>query len=142
MPKFLDGVQETIENIPEFMTLAAGTITVGTNQYPTTPLITRPSKIYKNYILLISNNSGQTIANVHMFGRNIATNSVLPNTGTTQNTYLKTALSISSGAAGARGAVDLTAEEPNPFVMGNSLFQINLAAAPTSGTIDWALIGY
>jgi hypothetical protein len=142
MSMYLDGIQEIEDTISDFTIVANGTITVGTNQFPSTTWITKPTKIYRNYVLLCSNKTGQTISNVHMMARNLLNNSPLPNTDTIMSLYLKVNLTVSNGVTGTRGAVDLTSEEPNPFVMGQALFQFNLAAAPTSGTIDWALIGY
>jgi hypothetical protein len=141
MAKYLDGIQETVEYIPQFVTVASGTITVGTNQYPSSGIVNKPSKVYKNYILAYGNKSGQTINSVTTFGFNQTPNTPLPNTDTLTSINLKSngGMSVSNNT---RGALDLTQEEPNPFVIGNASFTFNLAGAPTSGTIDWALIGY
>jgi hypothetical protein len=142
MAKYLDGIQQQDDSINDFVTVASGTVSVGTNQYPQTTVIPRPTKLYRNYILLINNKSGQTMNNAHVFGRNLANNNPLPNTNNTNtNIFLKASIGNST-PNNSQGALDLTSEEPNPFTAGTCLFQFNLAAAPTSGTIDWALIGY
>jgi hypothetical protein len=142
MAKYLDGIQSIDDVIQEFKVIGSGTITVGTNQFPATVNITRPSKIHRNYLLVARNSSGQSVNNVNVVGLISVANSPLPNSpvGTALNIkQLATSPALSNNLI---GVIDITAEEPNPFAMGDVKFQFNLAAAPTSGTIDWALIGY
>jgi hypothetical protein len=142
MVKYLDGVQTIENNIAEFKVVGSGTVTVGTNQYPFTADILRPAKLYRNYILVVNNNSGQTINNVEVQGRTINANDVLPGSPAGTIVRLKSSSSLSNGLNTIIGVADLTSEEPNPFAVGNCRVQFNLATVPTSGTITWALIGY
>jgi hypothetical protein len=128
------------EYIREFATVASGTVNVGTNQYPTTADINPPSKMYRNYVLIVNNKSGVTINQSTPQGKVVTANTPLPNTSIGTYISLKT---ISQGVSTNNGvAVDMTSEEPSPFIMGVTRILFTLSAAPTSGTIDWALIGY
>jgi hypothetical protein len=143
MAKYLDGLQQIEDTIQDFTLVASGSLSVGTNQSPTTGDVNRPPKINRNYILVFSNKSGQVINSIQVFGANAVANTPLPNTPITGAlVYLKSPTSPSTGSSGGKGVIDLTSEEPNPFILGKCQFQFNLAAAPTSGSIDWALIGY
>jgi hypothetical protein len=141
MPKYLDGVQSIDDVIQEFKTVATGTVDVGTNQYPNTGAITKPTKLYKNYVLLINNKSGQTIATFTAY----TVTDLIPNV-TNKDVYglVSSGGNQSPASVGTNtaGSFEITSENINPFVGGKAKFQFNLAAAPTSGTIDWALIGY
>jgi phosphotransferase system HPr-like phosphotransfer protein len=141
MPKYLDGVQTIDDVIQEFKVVASGTINVGTNQYPQSSDITRPTKLYHNYSIFFSNKSGQTVSGASIMAINSL--GLLPNTAT--NSLISTAAAntiANSINNNAMSTVDLTNEVPNMFALGNARIQFNLAAAPTSGTIDWVLIGY
>jgi hypothetical protein len=142
MAQYLDGIQATEDVIKSFTTIASGTVTVGTNQYPATTTINKPPKVFRNYLFVFNNKSGQTISSVHLDGKTITDNIPIPNTPADSTIYLKANITPSQGGNNSLGCADLTSEEPNPFVVGNSAIQFNLSAAPTSGTIDWALIGY
>jgi hypothetical protein len=142
LAQYLDGIQATEDVIKSFTTIASGTITVGTNQYPVTADITAPSKLYRNYILLVSNKSGQTINNVQTLARVVTNNIPVPNVTTSTTFNLKISNPPATFSTGGALAFDLTSEEPNPFITGVARFLFSLLAAPTSGTIDWALIGY
>jgi hypothetical protein len=140
MSKFLDGIQQTMDYIPEFETVASGTVTVTNSQYPITPEINVLSKKYRNYVLLVNNKSGQIINNITSAVKNV--NTILPNTSiTTFIPITNPPLNGSTIAAGNTGAAEITPETPNPFITGVCRFNFNLAATAT-GTIDWALIGY
>jgi hypothetical protein len=142
LAKYLDGVQSIDDIIQEFVTIASGTVNVGTNMYPTTIDITPLKKIYRDYALVIFNKSGVVLQSVTMLGIN--SNGVLPNQLTTDTIFEITGYGVSGGDVGNNTgtSLDLTRENINPFVIGSVKFQFNLAAAPTSGTINWALIGY
>jgi hypothetical protein len=140
--KYRDGVQLVDEIVQEFKVISSSTITVGTNQYPQTANVNRPTKIYKNYALVFNNKSGQTISSVEMQGITNTDNTPLPNLLNGQPIRLRLASPSPTGSTGTTGTIDCTSEETNPFLIGSVRFQFNLAAAPTSGTIDWALIGY
>jgi hypothetical protein len=144
MAKFLDGVQSIDDVIQEFNTVASGTINVAIgNQYPNTNSIARPTKLYRNYVLIISNKTGQTLNTVTAFGLTPSSNIPMPNTASGTAIYLKNNISVSIGTNNSYSAIDLTSEEPNPFLVGMARFAFNLAASPTAaGTIDYALIGY
>jgi hypothetical protein len=142
LAQYLDGIQAIDDNIKEFNTVASGTTTVGTNQYPVTAVINKPVKLFRNYLFVFNNKSGQTISSIHLEGRTTVANVPIPNTPLGTNIYLKANVVVSNGGNNNLGCCDLTSEEPNPFAIGNAIILFNLAAAPTSGTIDWALIGY
>jgi hypothetical protein len=139
MPKYLDGIQLVEDISTEYMVLASGTITT-TTQYPTTPNINRPKKFYKNYSLLMSNKSGQSIAGVNALLQGDST--IVPNSNAV-NFYANNTADVSTAPStvlnNQAGSSQFTAEL---FVLPSTKIQFNLSAVPTSGTIDWALIGY
>jgi len=142
MSKYLDGIQAIDDKIKEFNTVASGTLNVGVNQYPQTATVNRPTELYRNYILLAKNSSGQNITSAIIIGITTEANKPVPNTNAGIGFQLKIIGATPAISASGYGSVDLTSEEPNPFSVGNLKIQFNLQAAPTSGTIDWALIGY
>lgn len=123
------------EYIRTFDVVATGTITT-TAQYPLTSQISKLTNSYRNYVLVYNNKSGQTVNSVNIYGVTKSNNFPIPNLVSGSIIVLKQ-ITINNG-----GAVDLTSEEPNPFIMGDMKAQFNLSGVPTSGTIDWALIGY
>jgi hypothetical protein len=129
-------------NIREFSVVGSGTIQVPVNmQYCMTSDVT-PTKFYRNYVFVIMNRTGQSASSVSVIGKQLLTNYPVPNSPTSTTFYLRPTIS-NNVANSAGGAYDITSEEPNPFVLGKAVFQVNLAAVPTvAGTIDWALIGY
>jgi hypothetical protein len=142
MAIYLDGIQQQDDSIIEFVAISSGTVNVGTNQYSQTATIPKPTKLYRNYLLVVTNKSGQTLATVETWGITKEANKPLPNLPTGASIRLKSTAISPSTPNNTSGAIDMTSEEPNPFTIGDAKFQFNLAAAPTSGTIDWALIGY
>lgn len=142
MAIYLDGIQAIEDNVKEFKLISNGTISVGTNQTVGTTDINSPSKVYRNYAFIISNKSGQTVSSVLLQGKTTILNSPVPNTAIGTLFNIKTVTPTNTIATTGSGTLDLTSEEPNPFLVGALRVQITLAAAPTSGTIDWALIGY
>jgi hypothetical protein len=142
--KYLDGVQQVEDTIKQFVTIASGTINVGVGSSSAfTTTINQPSPIYRNYVFVFVNKTGQTINLGYVLGKQKISNVPLPNTPNSTAITLKSyTLNVLATGTGT-GAIDLTNEEPNPFVLGNCTIQLNVAAALTvAGTIDWALIGY
>jgi hypothetical protein len=130
-------VQQIHDLVQEYKVIASGT--VATNIGVTSVLtssIPRPTKMYKNYVLVTSNKTGQTINNVLPLGAN--NNGYVPNLPTTSNVSMGT-VTYNVGN-NAQNTVTLT---PIMFALGNLMLQYGLAAATTAtGTIDWVLIGY
>jgi hypothetical protein len=144
MTMYLDGIQEISDNIESFDLVGSGTVTVAVGgQFLPTGVINRPTKLYRNYVLLINNKSTQTINGTEIWGVTTANNYPVPNLGVGFSVRLKLLSPSPSLANNTTGATDITSEEPNPFCSGNLKIQFNLLNPTTAaGTIDWALIGY
>jgi hypothetical protein len=143
--KYLDGIQQISDLVESFDVIANGTVTVtnGGTQYPSGTDIPRPQKGYRNFVLIVSNKSGQTIPNVWAQSKTTVLNSPVPNTAIGTYFNLKLVTPVSTLSTGTSGVLDLTSEEPNIFILPSMKFLFNLTTAPTAaGTIDWALIGY
>jgi hypothetical protein len=130
------------EYIRAFDVVAKGTVNVGTSQYPNTGSIYPLKNLYRDYVLVMYNKSGVVLQSVTMLGIN--TNNIIPNQLVTDQIFEITGYGVSGGDVGNNTgtSLDLTRENINPFIIGSVKFQFNLATAPTSGTINWALIGY
>jgi hypothetical protein len=144
LAQFLDGIQATEDVIKEFKLIANGTSSVNIGaQFISSDIIPKPTKLYRNYILMVSNKSGLTMSTVSILGYTIIANNPIPNVPINTTAYLRSNVIPANGASGVISGIDLTSEEPNLFLMGNAKFTFNLnAAATAAGTIDWALIGY
>lgn len=140
MVKYNAGVQIVEDGIQEFKVVGSGTVTTTGAQYPLTTDIPKPTKLYKNYVLIVNNKSGQTINNAIIQGKITEANKPLPNTPI--NTYVTLKAVTLSTSHNNTNTYDITSEEPNPFTLGISRISFGLAASSVSGTIDWCLIGY
>lgn len=142
---YAGNIQKIENNVGEFATVASGTVTIGVGvQFIPMPInIPRPKKVYRNYVLLAHNKSGQVLNGVSMFASSTKANDPVPNTPAGQTFKVKDVSAYPTIPNNNRGGFDVTSEEPNPFVMDQVRFDFNLTAVTTvAGSIDWALIGY
>jgi len=136
----LTGSNVPSEGISDLTEIASGTINVGTNQYPQSAAIAAPATKFTRFVVVFHNASGETISSLSVISQAMsfgAYNGSVTLLQASQITLVAGAVNAASVAFWSTRTAIYPWLQPNGVVV-----QFNLSAAPTAGTIDWALYGY
>jgi hypothetical protein len=130
-------VTQISDSINEFKVVASGTVSTAVGvQYPTLN-ISKPTRLYRNYVLFVQNKTGQSMASVTPYAKN--TGLLLPNVPNTGVVIFP----VIGGTAPTNTQYSYVGIPNSIFALGDAQIQFNLSALTTAtGTIDYVLIGY